>query len=58
MVIPRVKGERRAVRRQLAGRSQQLLHRYRRGEPVGPDCPLQVALLRLLDAGPEDDPTA
>ena len=29
MVIPRVKGKRREVRRMLARRSQELLHRYR-----------------------------
>jgi hypothetical protein len=44
MAIPRVKGERREVRRMLARRSQELLQRYRRGEPVGEDCPLKRAL--------------
>ena len=44
MVIPRVKGKRREVRRMLAQRSQELLHRYRRGEPIGDDCPLKMAL--------------
>ena len=44
MAIPRVKGERREVRRMLAGRSQELLQRYRRGEPVGDECPLKRAL--------------
>jgi hypothetical protein len=44
MVIPRVKGKRREVRRMLARRSQELLHRYRRGEPVPEGCPLQRAL--------------
>jgi hypothetical protein len=44
MVIPRVKGERREVRRMLARRSQELLQRYRRGEPVEDDCPLERAL--------------
>jgi hypothetical protein len=44
MVIPRVKGKRREVRRMLARRSQELLHRYRRGEPVPEGCPLQKAL--------------
>jgi hypothetical protein len=43
-VIPRVKGRRREVRRMLARRSQELLHRYRRGEPVPDGCPLQKAL--------------
>ncbi len=44
MTIPRVKGKRREVRRMLARRSQELLGRYRRGEPVGDDCPLKRAL--------------
>ena len=44
MVIPRVKGERREVRRMLAQRSKELLARYRRGEPVGEECPLKMAL--------------
>jgi hypothetical protein len=44
MAIPRVKGKRREVRRMLARRSQELLQRYRRGEPVGEDCPLKGAL--------------
>ena len=47
MVIPRVKGQRREVRRQLAGRSQQLLSLYRRGLAVAPNCPLQAALLTV-----------
>jgi hypothetical protein len=44
MTIPRIKGKRREVRRMLAGRSKELLERYRRGEPVGEDCPLRQAL--------------
>lgn len=44
MTIPRIKGKRREVRRMLAGRSKELLVRYRRGEPVGEDCPLRQAL--------------
>ena len=44
MVIPRIKGKRREVRRMLAKRSHELLERYRRGEPVGEDCPLKKAL--------------
>ena len=44
MTIPRVKGKRREVRRMLAQRSQELLSRYRRGEPVATACPLQQAL--------------
>jgi hypothetical protein len=40
MVIPRAKGQRREVRRMLAQRSKELLHRYRRGEPALESCPL------------------
>jgi hypothetical protein len=42
MVIPRVKGKRREVRRMLAERSKELLSRYRNGEAV--DCLLKKAL--------------
>ena len=45
MVIPRVKGKRREVRRMLAQRSKELLARYRRAESVGEDCLLVKALL-------------
>jgi TfoX/Sxy family transcriptional regulator of competence genes len=44
MVIPRIKGKRREVRRLLARRSQELLERYRRGDPVSDGCPLKKAL--------------
>jgi hypothetical protein len=44
MTIPRVKGKRREVRRMLALRSQELLARYRHGEPVPEGCPLKKAL--------------
>jgi hypothetical protein len=44
MAIPRIKGKRREIRRRLARRSQKLLDRYRRGEPVGEDCPLKKAM--------------
>ncbi len=43
MSIARVKGERRAVRRELAERSRSLLDGYRAGRDV-PDCPLRRAL--------------
>lgn len=43
MKIPRVKGKRREVRRMLAQRSQELLQRYRRGEPIPSTCPLANA---------------
>ena len=44
MVIPRVKGKRREVRRMLAKRSQELLAKYRRGDPPSESCPLRMAL--------------
>src|SRR5262249_39576693 len=44
MVIPRVKGKRREVRRMLARRSVELLGRYRTGEPIPEYCPLRSAL--------------
>jgi len=47
LVIPRVKGKRREVRRLLAQRSTQLLERYRRGESVPEDCPLKKAAATL-----------
>lgn len=41
MHIPRIKGQRREVRRKLAQHSKQLLERYRRGEDINLDsCPL------------------
>jgi hypothetical protein len=45
MVIPRMKGKRREVRRMLAQRSNELLERYRRGELVGDECALKKALV-------------
>lgn len=47
MVIPRVKGKRREVRRMLARRSHELLEGYRQGEAISEDCPLRRALLAL-----------
>lgn len=44
MVIPRVRGKRREVRRMLARRSHDLLDGYRRGEAVPEGCPLQKEL--------------
>ena len=44
LVIPRVKGKRREVRRMLARRSHELLERYRRGEEIPETCPLKKAL--------------
>ena len=54
MVIPRVRGKRREVRRMLARRSHELLERYRRGEPVGEECPLKKALVNS-SAGQADE---
>lgn len=42
--IARIKGERRAVRRNLAQQSNKILHLYRKGEPIPDNCPLQKAL--------------
>lgn len=44
MVIPRVRGKRREVRRMLTARSKELLARYRRGEAALEGCPLKKAL--------------
>lgn len=44
MAIPRVKGKRREVRRQLAARSHQILDAYRKGLPQKSGCPLAQAL--------------
>lgn len=44
MVIPRVKGKRREVRRMLAQRSHELLEAYRQGCPPRLSCPLQQAI--------------
>jgi Uncharacterized conserved protein (DUF2293) len=44
MVIPRVKGKRREVRRMLARRSHELLQRYRQGGAASDGCPLSLAL--------------
>jgi hypothetical protein len=49
MLIPRIKGKRREIRRMLAQRSKQLLERYRRGEPVLDGCPLKIALTQNID---------
>lgn len=51
MEIPRVKGKRREVRRMLASRSKELLARYRRGETITNECPLNSALGRPGNQG-------
>ena len=50
MVIARVKGKRREVRRMLARRSHDLLERYRRGESIPETCPLMTALEKSVQA--------
>ncbi len=52
MVIPRVKGQRREVRRMLAKRSHQLLARYRGADDPGSiqDCPLRFAFNSVSEA--------
>jgi len=52
MVISRIKGERRRVRRMLALRSKELLSAYREGRPHDRHCPLQRALRKQ---SPTDD---
>ncbi len=44
MVVPRVKGKRREIRRMLAQRSKELLGRYRRGEASAGECPLRKVI--------------
>lgn len=44
MNIPRIKGQRREVRKQLAKRSRQLLNDYRNGTERPKNCPLSAAL--------------
>lgn len=52
MVIPRVKGRRREVRRMLAERSRHLLSKYRQGQPIDrTQCPLCRALAAKVASG-------
>ncbi|HBJ34479.1 MAG TPA: DUF2293 domain-containing protein [Planctomycetaceae bacterium] len=44
MVIPRIQGKRREVRRMLAARSKELLAKYRAGLQTADDCPLMKAV--------------
>ncbi len=52
MVIPRVKGKRREVRRMLARRSHDLLQVYRRGEMHNRNCPLRQAIKKTQEDQP------
>ncbi len=49
MKIERRKGRRREVRAELAAGSRKLLQKYRQGEAVSADCPLQQALASQND---------
>lgn len=51
MVIPRVKGKRREVRRMLARRSHELLEGYRQGRSIAAECLLQKGLSEPLTGG-------
>ena len=51
MVIPRVKGKRREVRRMLARRSKELLSQYRQGKAISENCPLRKALAEVSTGG-------
>lgn len=53
LTIQRIKGERRAVRRQLAQQSVALLEKYRRGESIPDHCPLQKALKKSKVQSPK-----
>jgi hypothetical protein len=44
LAIPRIRGERREVRRMLARESRRLLQQYREGQSAPTPCPLQRAL--------------
>ena len=47
MTIPRIKGQRREVRRLLARRSHELLAHYRDGAAIHKDCPLLRAIEKI-----------
>ncbi|MDP4208145.1 MAG: DUF2293 domain-containing protein [Bacteroidota bacterium] len=46
--IARIKGERRAVRRALAEESKAILHKYRNNSEIPINCPLQIAVKKLM----------
>ena len=48
MPIPRVKGKRREVRRDLAAKSIKILQAYRQGREIVKTCPLKKALARIF----------
>lgn len=50
MVVPRVKGKRREIRRMLAEQSRKLLAQYRIGKVIDPaKCELRLALAKVID---------
>ena len=51
MTIARIKGRRRQVRRELAGKSMDLLKPYQKGEEAGVNCPLLRALSSASNGG-------
>jgi hypothetical protein len=53
MKIPRVKGQRREVRRMLAEQSRRLLEKYRAGSEADPACPLRRALSNVGSSPPD-----
>ncbi len=56
MQIARRKGERRAVRQQLAAQSRELLRRYRNGETIpSGECPLSAALAQCRPVAPRQE---
>ena len=56
MPIPRVRGRRHEIRRDLAARSKALLDAYRSDSPgPGPDCPLRAALMPAVVAETDRD---
>ncbi len=46
MHIPKIKGERRMVRRELAKESVKILEKYRSGETATPSCPIQKFIFK------------
>lgn len=56
MKIPRQRGARREVRRELAAKSRFLLDRYRAGKPLTEECPLHRALQKVVrETAPRED---
>jgi hypothetical protein len=56
MSIPRIKGKRREIRRQLAAKSVEILHSYRQGKDIAEHCPLLRVLNNQLKAAKQGSP--